>query len=79
MVDSDKSANKKYRVLIGLSYPKDKKIWDRLVGGENLPFSERGEIVDRKAGAIVAMPIHVRQCFLDMGAIEEYKPAEKEA
>jgi hypothetical protein len=72
-------AEKKFRVLIGLSYPKDKKIWDRLVGGENLPFSKRGEIVDRKAGTIVTMPLHVIQCFLDMKAIEEYKPVKKGA
>lgn len=50
------STAKKYRVLIGLSYPKSKKIWDRIVdGGERIPFDERGEIVDERPGAIVTI------------------------
>jgi len=71
---------KLFRVLKGLSYPKSKAIWDRIVeGGERIPFDERGEIVDEKAGDIVEMPVHVRQCFFDMGAIEEYVPPKEEA
>lgn len=74
------TSTKKYRVLIGLSYPKSKKIWDRIVdGGERIPFDERGEIVDRRPGAIVTMPAHVVKCFMDMGAIELYVPSKKEA
>ena len=73
------SAASKYRVLIGLDYPKSKAIWDRLVGGENIPFDERGEMVRREAGDVVTMPGHVVECFLDMKAIEPVKPAKKEA
>jgi len=73
------SAAKKHRVLIGLNYPKSKAIWDRLVGGENIPFDERGEMVRREIGEVVTMPEHVVGCFLRMKAIELVGSAKKEA
>ena len=71
MSGTAKLSAKKYRVVVGLNYPKSKAIWDRLVRGENLSFDERGEMVRKEAGITTTLPAHVVECFMGMKAIEE--------
>lgn len=59
-----------YRALVGLAYPTDPKIHERLVGGEDIPWDERG-LKEVPAGSIVNdIPESSTVWLLEQGLIE---------
>ena len=60
-----------YEVLVGLSYPTDPKIIERLVGGEDIPWEDRG-IKQAEVGTIVDdIPTVSVEWLLEQGIIRE--------
>ena len=68
----------RYRALVGLSYPTDKKILDRIAAGEKLTWKERKN-KEVAAGEIVYdIPEISIPWLLEQGKIEEVKFGEEE-
>lgn len=72
---------KRYRALMGLSYPTDPNAIKRIIEardrGERLPWEERGPIKEVKAGEIVDdIPAVSVPHLLERGRIEEVEPGD---
>ena len=70
-------AKKFYRALVGLSYPTEKAILDRIIKGEKVPFAERNS-KEVSAGEIVSdIPDISIHWLLEQHKIEEVKDGEE--
>jgi len=68
---SEMATRRRYRALVGISYPTDPDIIQRIQAGEAIPFEERG-LKEVPAGVVVDdVPAVSVPWLLEQGLIEE--------
>ena len=72
-----KRTTKGYLCLRGFSYPTSKIIRDRILGGDHMPYGERGELVRHEIGDKIAdLPSDLIKSWLRRGIVELIKSKE---